>query len=446
MKPTDIVINEIAATVTASRARKAIDRSETSALNPSAQSFSGHAPDDGGHPTCGSQRAIAAVTPTRAKSAAQRAKRNAKPINCVPAASISAQAEADASFSNKPMGAMRRPTKRRSAASVDGHSFCEPQHHTAIDATNSDEGPAIVGERGDDQRGDVHQQKSSVSPLILSIQYDWRLRQRWHRAEKSLVLQAKALLRGIENGDKDKANATFDAAFKPFALKRPNGDPAELMIAAVGPERGFALMPMLQSIAYIARQRETIEKRLQERAKELPIYEWTAGIHGFGAMTLASIVGEAGDVGGYKSVSAFWKRMGLAVIGGQRQRKIADAELALEHGYSPQRRAVSYLLGQWLIMAGEKNPYRSVYEDRKAYELPRCEAIAADPELKKKYSRTGKYAPKAHANNRAARYMVKRVLRDLYGAWRRSDIGGQHFGSIHLSSAANVAEFREAAE
>lgn len=106
--------------------------------------------------------------------------------------------------------------------------------------------------------------------------------------------------------------------------------------------------------------------------------------------------------------------MGLAVIGGQRQRRAADAEEALEHGYNPERRAIAYVLGTELLKAQIRNvkdeagkrtdasvaigPYGQLYLERKAYELSRD-------------------LTSAHAHNRAARYMVKRVLRDVYAAW-----------------------------
>ena len=275
------------------------------------------------------------------------------------------------------------------------------------------------------------QAPSPLPPHLAKVVYNWRLKQRWHKAEKSLVLQAKALLRGLCDGDKTKAAELYEKTYAPFKRKRrPEGfDELSACAAAVGDDVAFALFPLIASVKQIETRREQIEKSLADSARELPIWPWVEQAHGFGALTLASIVGEAGDIGSYKSVSALWKRMGLAVVNGGRQRKVADAAGALEHGYSPPRRAVAYLLGQWLIMAGEKNPWRSVYTQRKEYELTRCEAIAADPELRKKYTRPSsdgkpaKYAPVAHANNRAARYMVKRVLRELYSAWRANERG-----------------------
>lgn len=340
----------------------------------------------------------------------------AKPKTSAPAAELSETVEASDEMKPSEYAPLRKRAAKRLAKTTmspppaplsDGHSLCATHEgHT-------------VGEGGGGHPEFETQSRNASDPLT-QILFNWRIRQRWHRAEKSLVLQSKALLRSLCDGDKDAANAMYEKAYAPFAKKRrPDGyDPAEAMIDAIGADVGFSLMPLLASVNQIEVRREALEKRLISYTKQLPVWAWVEPIPGFGALTLASLVGEAGDIGSYKSVSALWKRMGVAIIGGRRQRKVTNAEEALENGYSPPRRAVAYLLGQWLIMAGDKNPWRALYEARKAYETPRCEAIAADPELVKLYSRSGKYAPKAHINNRAARYMVKRVLRELYSAWR----------------------------
>jgi hypothetical protein len=109
-------------------------------------------------------------------------------------------------------------------------------------------------------------------------------------------------------------------------------------------------------------------------------------------------VGECGDIGSYKSASAVWKRMGLAVIGGERQRRIAGAD-ALLHGYSPQRRAVAWNLGVSLMRAQKVgSEYRDFYDAEKEKQL-------------------AKGLTKGHAHNRACRHMTKRLLANLYGQW-----------------------------
>lgn len=147
------------------------------------------------------------------------------------------------------------------------------------------------------------------------------------------------------------------------------------------------------------------ERAMKALAMQLPVYEWVKSVRGFGVMNLACVIGETGDLNNYANPGKVWKRMGLAVIDGQRQRKTTDKELAIQMGYSPVRRTVMHLLGDSLVKGqgkgDEVGEYRKVYDARKAYELER------NPEI-----------VKAHAHARALRYMEKRVLRELWKVWR----------------------------
>ena len=240
--------------------------------------------------------------------------------------------------------------------------------------------------RGDDAGHWPNATHHQVAGVVEQIVQLWRMRQRWHRAEKSLILQGKALCRSWTKGDKAKAGELFDAA----------ADGKDVPLALV-----IALMPFLASIERFRPERATLEKELQKLAKSLPVWSWVVEQKGFGPLNLAAIVGESGDVGSYRNPSCLWKRMGLAVIGDIRQRRMSDADAAIAHGYNPSRRAVAYLLGECLIKGNGEGKYRTLY-------LVRKEIEAAREDVK----------TKAHAHNRSARYMTKRVLRDLWSAWR----------------------------
>lgn len=260
---------------------------------------------------------------------------------------------------------------------------------------------AIGGNDGAHRSRATH---SQVSPVIAQIIQLGRMRRRWHKAEKSLILQGKAMARAFTNGDNDEANRLYDIAEK-------GGD--------VEPDLAIALMPFFNARQVFATERAQLEKTMRKLAKSLPVWPWVENVKGLGDLRLAIIVGECGDIGAYRNPSCLWKRMGLAVMNGERQRRVAgNPDLAVEHGYNAERRAIAYVMGTEIIKAQIRNvkddegkrtdesiaigPYGQLYLDRKAYEAAR-EGIT-----------------KAHANNRAARYMVKRVLRDLYAAWRKS--------------------------
>lgn len=240
--------------------------------------------------------------------------------------------------------------------------------------------------------------------IIAEIIQLWRMRQRWHSAEKSMTTRGKAVCRAWTAGDKDEAAKLFDTV----AEGAESADP----ILTV------ALQPFLAARDQFEPQRKAIEKRLRVLARSLPIWPWVASVKGFGDLNLAAVVGEAGDIGTYRNPACLWKRMGLAVIGVERQRKKINAEEAAAHGYNPARRAVAYLLGDTLIKANGDGKYRALYLARKEYEAARTDEGAAKT--------------KAHIHNRSARYMVKRALRDLWSAWRAT---GQETSATHSQRA-----------
>lgn len=308
--------------------------------------------------------------------------------------------EPDASKAAKPMPVLH-PATPSAPADAGGHPACVT--HSKHAASEDISGPLSFENHGNAAgSGEGHttaeaHSRAADPAIIDTIREQWRRRQAWHRAEKSLTLQAKALCRRLCGGDKGEAEKIFRSVVA--------GGDHELTIVATG-----AIFPLLEARASLEKQRKTVERQLEKLAKSLPVWEWVATVRGVGPLSLAGVVGEAGDVGSYKSVSALWKRMGLAVINGGRQRRVAGAE-AIEHGYSAERRSLVWNIGGCIIKSGGE--LRAVYDARKEYEAERVET-------------------KAHAHNRAKRYMEKRFLRQLYAAWR----GGHTSSATHRNCAA----------
>ena len=226
------------------------------------------------------------------------------------------------------------------------------------------------------------------NPTIAMIYRTWRNRQNMVRAEGKLVLQIKAICRGFADGEIKEANKLFTA------LKKGEGS-LELMAAT---------KPLFDAREPLLKSRASFEKWLSDLAKELPVATFVDKVKGFGHLGLAGIVGEVGDFMAYeKELDGIYKRAGLAVIDGERQRKHSNAEMALVHGYSPSRHAVFWTIGDSLLKAQGKEenagPYRIVYDNRKVYERKRVETDG-------------------HAHNRALRYMTKRLVKDLYKEWK----------------------------
>lgn len=258
----------------------------------------------------------------------------------------------------------------------------------------------VAGTPNDDVRHRSNAAQTPNADIIAQIRETHRQRQDLHRAEKSLTLQIKAIERRLNRlGGID--HKCCDSRKKIVGSANPTGDevhghpdiqPRPDDIAY------FASLPLQEARALIHKNRLAPERNMAKLAKRLPVYSFVEGVHGFGAIGLAQIVGEAGDLSNYANPAKLWKRMGLAVINGKSQRRVAGAG-ALEHGYSPQRRSIMYCIGDSMIK--KQNAYRELYLARKIVEEQKM------PE-----------GTKLHWHRRAQRYMEKRLLRDLWRAWR----------------------------
>lgn len=242
------------------------------------------------------------------------------------------------------------------------------------------------------QWGDTHTKIDRFAdPLIANILETWRQRQDMVRAQNRLILQAKAICRRFCDGDKTEAGRLYNAIVK-------GGDHPATASA------GIAVLALLSAMAPLETTRKSYERHLTKQGKQLPIAHMAETIRGVSTQTLAVIAAECGDLSAYqKGVAGVWKRAGLAVIDGERQRKVAG-DAALDHGYSPSRRSVFWNIADAMLKAQGKDdtagPYRLIYDQRKAYELPRVETLG-------------------HAHNRAMRHMTKRLLKDLWREWCR---------------------------
>jgi len=231
-----------------------------------------------------------------------------------------------------------------------------------------------------------------------------RVRQDLHRAEKALTLQIRAQCRRLARGDKAEADRIYDAMLG----KREHPDAAVAYANAQG---------LLEARSALAPRRKAIEAEMTALARELPVAPWVDGVRGFGLLGLASIIGEAGDLANYPNPAKLWKRLGLGLVGAERQqRKSGDA--ALEHGYSPSRRAVVWTIGDSLFRAN--GPYADLCRERKDHERAKAaaEGLTVVPSARIPKGRQAEYRSDGHIHARAKRWMEKRLVRDLWHAWR----------------------------
>lgn len=196
------------------------------------------------------------------------------------------------------------------------------------------------------------------------------------------------------------------------------------------------------------------EKAMCELVVHLPVYEFAKTVKGFGDLGLAVIIAEAGNnlvrnATGFPTVAKLWKRLGLAVIGGERQQRKTDKELALLHGYSPKRRAQSWVFAESMMrhqLTSEGAAYRQdIAAHPKAMEYVKERAIVlakleveelrelgaqfdivsiARPSgpygaiyAKRRQATADRGWSPAHQNADAKRVMFKALVRDLWRVW-----------------------------
>lgn len=253
-----------------------------------------------------------------------------------------------------------------------------------------------------------------TTKTIDRIQQLWRMIQRWQRAENGLVLQAKAICRAWTEGDKAAADKLFDA------FRQGKGTDIQLELA---------LLPFGRAIDEFLPLKEGLVKEMAKLARELPAYEWVKGVKNFGDKSFATIIGEAGDLSNYSTHSKLWRRMGMAPFtknGRTRSGKQWKVEGGLnaddwaEFGYSGRRRSTMFVIEGCLFRGG---PYRDVALSRKAFLRARAETegLMVAPSAKIPKGERTRYISDGQIHQQAMHYMGKRLLRDLWKAWRRAD-------------------------
>ena len=235
-----------------------------------------------------------------------------------------------------------------------------------------------------------------MNPLFIPL---WRQRQDLRRAEMDIAQRCMARCRQHTKGDKEEAARIWKQ------LERMTAPPASKVgaprkpIEPQDPVLTMTLQPFLSALTTLNISAAAIEKELTILARAEPLWkEWVVNVRGVGELAFAGMMAEAGrPLTDYHSVKAFWKRFGLAVIDGERQRKVkGSAEIAEMHGFAPTRRVFSYNVGSSLMRQQKLlDPYRMIYDERRAYEEAR--GINA-----------------GHSNKRAQRHMTKAFFRDAW--------------------------------
>lgn len=252
----------------------------------------------------------------------------------------------------------------------------------------------------------------SVADIVAQIRENHRRREDMLRPAGNLTRQIKSLCRRVSEGNLGRAQRVYKILAGQTCKDAEPGDDALALMAG-----GYCALH-LPVRARFEESANLYEKELRRLAKLLPVYSFVEDVPGFSALGLAQIVAEAGDLSRYDDKSKLWKRMGLGLVGGERQRKVTDKATAMAMGYAPRRRALMHVLGDVLYRKRD-NLYRADYDREKARQA------ALHPEL-----------TKMHVHRRALRHMEKMLLRDLWRAWR--DQSGIVFADQQVSVSPGV--------
>jgi hypothetical protein len=226
---------------------------------------------------------------------------------------------------------------------------------------------------------------------------------------KALFKRAAEIIKAVEKGKDPKLP--------------PPGDPRRRAIDSFLPMIPITAM----SRAVWDKKRDEIETNMRKLAASLPVLAWVKQhAKGVGDLGLARIVGEAPLIGQYQTHEKLWKRLGVAVVAGERQQKKRDRDEAKLHGYAPRRRAECWSVcsdtmfrAQWRgaddddpdAIGKPIGPYGAVYWRRKQETLARIEATGNLPfDDPKKWT-------KKRCDADARRVMAKEFLRDLWNVW-----------------------------
>lgn len=159
----------------------------------------------------------------------------------------------------------------------------------------------------------------------------------------------------------------------------------------------YVLMHVVSRQPWLAGEKAAT-KQIAKIAATLPAADFVESVRGFGMASFGGLIGQCGDLAQYRSPAPIWYRLGLAPKDAY---PLSDAGVRM---YPGTRRAWSFAnIGANLLRAKSPGYYERYAERKEA-----CLALG----------RT-----KIHAHRDAMKVMEKRLVRDLWRAWRAAKVG-----------------------
>ena len=163
-----------------------------------------------------------------------------------------------------------------------------------------------AGERRTMLVNQVHSLVSVVFPEFLMVMKDIKtktaqyLLKQYPRPQDIVGLGSEGLeatLKKISRGrlGKERAEALYEAAVNTVGVREGQGSIV------------FEIKQLVAGIEEIERSREDTEERMREYLKEVPYSRYMLSIEGIGEVTVAGLIGEAGDFTKYKTAAEITK-------------------------------------------------------------------------------------------------------------------------------------------
>lgn len=172
----------------------------------------------------------------------------------------------------------------------------------------------------------------------------------------------------------------------------------------------FAAEPFFESLKLFQTHVKGIDNELKLLGKKLPSFErFVEKVPGCGALGLALIIAQTGDLNNYPNPAKVWKRMGVGIVehNGKKvaQKKTTDKELAIKMGFNPKRRSTMFTISEAIVKKRNTNPneYGALYDSEKQRQQ----------ELNPTMS-------KMQIHLRAKRRVEKQFLKNLWRDWTKS--------------------------
>jgi hypothetical protein len=305
---------------------------------------------------------------------------------------------------------------------VAGHLSQSGRHHAA-DIHGGD----AAGGAPDHPSHDT--QMRNVGGLIISIRaahrqrrYSMKVQQKIDRALEAYVRINYTGWRG-DMDDKDREAFRKQVADIIKRARNDELDDPDLVELVKGTDASRAPYDSL---------RLKTEKRMEQAAKQLPVYQWIESVRGAGALGLATIVAEVaaikqtGDfamLSDYSSPAKVWKRLGYAPYDGhagstwKRQSwrpRALTAEEWIANPFSGERYALMAQIAVWLINSQWQSAKKSGGDTGKptghygeVYANRRAHTASKHPDWSK-----------GHSHSDAVRVTMKAFLKDLWSEWK----------------------------